>query len=651
MKRRTRLRRAALAAAAALLVVPAAALPSGASPVTAEVDDVQVRDGAVSFTVDAGAVPGGEQLDPGSITVKTGDVSWPASAVPVDASNSTVPRRAVMVVDTSGSMGDAGIADARTAARAFLDTVPADVTVGLITFAELAQLVVEPTSDRQAVGTALDTMRPGGDTALYDGIILALQTLGTDGDRALVVLSDGEDTASTATFEATRDALAAAGVQVHLVGFRTQDAQIDVLNQLAAPAGGVVLEARGGRELANVFASSARTLVNKVLVTAEIPDDLEPGDVPIVISLAAGGTTVTATTNVTIASPPPVAPTAEPVAAPAGTVAAPDRPWMQPGVVVAAFVAMFVLFLVVLAPSTWRASVSERRSADLQRYGLTGVTHPGPTAIATPSAVSAATLAWAERRMENRQVQGSWQTLLERAAMPLKPHEWLLIRLGAVALAIVVGIVLLPWWLLTAPVLGLVTWLLTGLFLKLKATRRARRFADELPDVLQLVAGSLSSGFSFAQAVDNAATDGQDPIAGELSRALAESRLGVQLEDSLEHVATRMDSTDLSWTVMAVRISREVGGNLADVLLSTAETMRERGRVRRQVKALSAEGRLSAIILILLPLAIAGWMAVVRPEYLAPLVTHPLGIAMTVFAVLSMTFGAWWMSRLVKLEV
>jgi len=166
------------------------------------------------------------------------------------------------------------------------------------------------------------------------------------------------------------------------------------------------------------------------------------------------------------------------------------------------------------------------------------------------------------------------------------------------------AVLVLPLWPLTGVVLFLGGWLLTGGYVRIKGQRRGNRFAENLPDVLQLMAGSLRSGFSLPQAVDNAARDGEQPMAAELSRALAESRLGVDLEDALEGVAERMDSKDLSWTIMAIRISKEVGGNLAEVLLSTGETMRERARIQRQVKVLSAEGRLSAYVLLGLPIGI-----------------------------------------------
>ena len=191
----------------------------------------------------------------------------------------------------------------------------------------------------------------------------------------------------------------------------------------------------------------------------------------------------------------------------------------------------------------------------------------------------------------------------------------------------------------------------TRFLLKVKAARRCAAFADQLPDMLQLIASSLRSGFSLAQALDGVVREGAQPAASEFARALTEARLGLELEDALDQMADRMKSQDLEMVVMAVRISRDVGGNLAEVLLTTMRTMRDRAQLKRQIRALSAEGRLSAYILIALPILVAGGFALARPDYLRPLYTVPAGVAMLVVAVLGVVIGSWWMSRIVKVEV
>ena len=187
--------------------------------------------------------------------------------------------------------------------------------------------------------------------------------------------------------------------------------------------------------------------------------------------------------------------------------------------------------------------------------------------------------------------------------------------------------------------------------LSIRIGRRRAAFSEQLPDMLQLIAGSLQSGFSLPQAVDAVVREGTQPSAGEFSRALAEARVGADLEDALNRVADRMNSTDLRWTVMAVRIQREVGGNLAEVLRTTVGTMRERAYLRRQVGALSAERRLSAYILIALPIVVGGWFFYSDPGYMRPLYTTLPGLVMFVGSGVLIVIGALWMRALIKIEV
>ena len=137
------------------------------------------------------------------------------------------------------------------------------------------------------------------------------------------------------------------------------------------------------------------------------------------------------------------------------------------------------------------------------------------------------------------------------------------------------------------------------------------------------MSGSLSAGLSLAQSIDTIVREGTEPIAGEFRRVVVETRLGVTLEDSMEGVAERMESRDFEWVVMAIRIQREVGGNLAELLLTVAATLREREYLRRHVRALSAEGRLSCCILGGLPPGFLLYLTLTKPDYVKPMYTTP----------------------------
>jgi tight adherence protein B len=182
----------------------------------------------------------------------------------------------------------------------------------------------------------------------------------------------------------------------------------------------------------------------------------------------------------------------------------------------------------------------------------------------------------------------------------------------------------------------------------IRATGEALR-AIPLPD--GRVVNSSGNYVIYTDMLDSVARDAAEPAAKEFSRALAESRIGSDISDALEHVAIRMDSENMRWAVMAIRIQREVGGNLADTLRTTAATLREREMLKRHVRALSAEGRLSAYILIALPIGVLLFSMWSNYEYVSLLWTTTVGLVMCVMGVLAMMFGIWWMKKTVTIEV
>ncbi|WP_343899161.1 type II secretion system F family protein, partial [Nocardioides aquaticus] len=238
---------------------------------------------------------------------------------------------------------------------------------------------------------------------------------------------------------------------------------------------------------------------------------------------------------------------------------------------------------------------------------------------------------------------------LERAGSGLKAQEWLVVHVGIALVSAVVGVVLGgPVLLLVGLLLGVV---LPWVFLGLKAGRRRKAFDRALPETLQLISGSLSAGLSLAQSIDTVVRDGVEVIATEFKRVLVETRLGVPLEDALDGVAKRYESKDFAWVVMAIRIQRQVGGNLAELLDTVAATMREREYIRRQVSALAAEGKLSAVVLAVLPPGFMLYLLMANREYVMVLFTDPRGLVILIGAAVWLSLGIFWMSKLVKVEV
>jgi tight adherence protein B len=225
---------------------------------------------------------------------------------------------------------------------------------------------------------------------------------------------------------------------------------------------------------------------------------------------------------------------------------------------------------------------------------------------------------------------------------------------------------LLVVWLIAGLALVLLAWVLAGLlgiFIALVVSciippaalqgavdRRARLFASQLPDVLKLTASSLRAGFSLLQGLEAVTKQLREPSAGELQRVLAEARLGRPVEDALEDAAARIRNRDFSESVAAVRIQQEAGGNLAGLFDTLADTMVQRLRLRREVRSLTAEGRLSAYILGLLPIVLGIFIFSINRSYMQVLFQSDVGKALLVGGLLLQVVGFYWMYRTVDIE-
>jgi tight adherence protein B len=175
--------------------------------------------------------------------------------------------------------------------------------------------------------------------------------------------------------------------------------------------------------------------------------------------------------------------------------------------------------------------------------------------------------------------------------------------------------------------------------------------AEQLADVLSILASSLRAGHSFLQALDQVANEIKDPSAAEFHRVVSEIRLGRSVDDAMIEMADRIGSEDMRWAVMAVNIQRQVGGNLAEVLDIVSNTVRERAYIHRQVRVLSAEGRISIGILAALPFGIFFYLMLVNPEYVGILFTHPIGRILLLAGLSLMAAGIYVMTRIVRIDV
>ncbi|GAB3567938.1 hypothetical protein GCM10027405_29110 [Arthrobacter alkaliphilus] len=237
---------------------------------------------------------------------------------------------------------------------------------------------------------------------------------------------------------------------------------------------------------------------------------------------------------------------------------------------------------------------------------------------------------------------------LEQAGLKMRQSDFILLVACTAVTVGGVGFVLSGLFL---GILGLlITPFLAVLFLKFKTSRRRRKFEEQLGDTLLMLSGGLRAGHSLLRAVDAVAKEAEAPTSEEFARLVNESALGRDLKDSMLDAARRLRSEDFDWTAQAIEIHREVGGDLAEVLDHVGETVRERAQIKGQVQSLSAEGKLSAYILVALPIGMFLYLTVASPNYVGTLYTSPLGWLMVVAGVVLLVAGSFWLSRVVKIK-
>ncbi|HEY2641484.1 MAG TPA: type II secretion system F family protein [Streptosporangiaceae bacterium] len=510
-------------------------------------------------------------------------------------------QRAVMILlDTNSSIYGHSWTAERNAAVRYIDALPAGVRAGLITFSNKWHLVLAPTSNLARLTAAVTAAPTGGPTS--DGLrgalvaaATALTSAGAADHGRLLVLSDGE--ILTGRPEAGR-------IPVDVVTWYVEvDDHLTAVKRLASLTGGRVAAPAHAAGLAAIMAGP----------------------------------------------PPKPAVTPSPQRRPSARATRPaPRALSGLGLVAGVFAVLFLLALMAIG-ALRPGDHGRRRLAQLERYGPRHVPAPGEPA-SDGKAVSAA-LDVAARLLRSSNAEPRLAARLDMAGITRRPAEWAVLGTAATVVLVAALTVVTRNVLLAVPIGGIAGWLTMRLLLSIRISRRRAAFADQLPDMLQLVAGSLQAGFSLAQALDAVAREDAQPASGEVSRALAEVRIGAELEATLGAVAERMDSDDMRWTVMAIHIQREVGGNLAEVLRNTVVTIRERAYLRRQVRSLSGEGRLSAYILVGLPIAVGAWLFYSSPTYMRPLYTKPVGLLMLGGAGLLFVLGAFWMRALIKVEV
>jgi len=193
--------------------------------------------------------------------------------------------------------------------------------------------------------------------------------------------------------------------------------------------------------------------------------------------------------------------------------------------------------------------------------------------------------------------------------------------------------------------------IITKVVLRRRGNKRRKAFGEQLDESLQMIASALRAGHSLARALDTASREAPVPTSEEFARIVNENRIGRDIVDAMNTTADRMDSQDFRWVAEAVAVQRDTGGNLNEVLDKVGATIRERNHILREVQTLSAEGRMSAVILMVLPVFVALGMTATNPGYMAPLFDGMTGVVILGGAAVLFAIGGLWMRVIVNVKV
>jgi tight adherence protein B len=635
----------------ALVALGTAAVALLATAAPAFADQIAIRNiDTTNFPkVKIAAQIDGTAPDLGSFALRENGILVPKfDVVPLAQANTQVG--VVLVIDVSGSMRDNGKLDAaRQAANQFIDQKPANEQVAIVAFNNLARVAANFTNNAALLKPVIDGLTATGETALWDGVRLASGLFSDRPDLQpnILLLSDGKDTVSQSNGDQARAAVQSSKAPVYAVGLKGgADFDAAALQSLASASGGQYVEATSGAALAGLYARAQQALQNQYEVSYTSTATTGVVD----LSLAANG--LRAEASAPIGGVSRNASANQPVVV--KSVQAPRILAGRAGqliitLLVLLAVALFgvaIVMLVVRDPSVLEGALRPYSSdGAASEEGDDEITER----VLAESALLRRAVNTTARLARDRGILDRIERKLEQADLALRSAEFLFFWVA-------IAVVLVPVGFLVAGLGGGVGAAVIFGFgplavLNFLATRRRKAFTAQLPNMLQLLSSTLRAGYSLMQAVDAVAVEAEEPIGKELRRVLAESRLGRPLEEALDDAAARMESPDFEWAVMAVGIQREVGGNLAELLDTVKETMIARERLRGEIRALTAEGKISAIVLGILPVGLGGFMWVSNRDYVSPLFHEKIGEIMLTGAVILALAGFFWMKKMIEIEV
>jgi tight adherence protein B len=550
-------------------------------------------------------------------------------------------KSVVLAVDRSRSMRGQPFANAIAAAQAFLRAKQPQDRVAVATFATKPVLLTEFSStpaDAHSALRSLSVDKVEG-TTLYDGVVKSAHAFAREAysGRVVIVVTDGNETRSTASLESAINAAREAGALLYVVAIESRQFNPAPLKRLARETGGGYRGANSSGELAAIYAGIARELNRTWRV--EYMTAARGGDQLALRASLPGAGAATAQYRLP-----------EDVSAP--SLGGPSS--LLPAQFYESFLGtqlmgLLVGFLILLSGTFVLTSVRGSRLRRRLAPHLPGAQIDKRKAERERLQAAAGLFRATERTFGHWRPWILLDRMLERADVPLRTVEFVYMMAGAGLAGALIGALFVESTLL------IFAFMVGGAavpfgFIWFKGRKRLKAFENQLPDLLITLAAALKAGHSFKQGLQTVVDEGRPPASKELRRVLTEAQLGRPIDDSLAEMAQRLGSKNFEFVITAVTIQRQVGGSLAGLIDMVADTVRQRQQFIRKVRGLTAMGRAGSYVLIALPFFIALALTVMNPDYMAPLYYTSTGHKLMVLGFTMMAVGSLMLKKIVSFK-
>jgi tight adherence protein B len=586
-----------------------------------------------SFVV---SLPHAVAVRPGMVTVtENGELVTGVAVTPIGGATGG-DFGAVLLIDASESMKGAALEAAVHAARAFAERRKPNQKLSIVTYNDMAHVLLPFTTDGEQIRTALATTpRVAYWTRMYDAIEEVVSLIREEKvyHSAIVLLSDGQELGSRTTLEAATSAARDSGVRIFTVALMSRFFDSTTLKSLASHTGGQYYEANSPNALVAIYRKLGTQLANEYLVQYKsLPAPGTKVHVQIAVKGVTGVGTATYRAPKLLTGPPP--------ALERSILDKVIQSWLTMVLVVLIIAGLLALTLAVLIRPH---STSFRKR--IGAFVAVAITKDGKRQTAQ---LSEKLLEGTERSLRRTQWWGRFKDDLEIAEISVPAEQVIVLTaLGTLLLAWIVSILFSTALALCAAAVPL----LVRALIRHRVERQRRAFGEQLPDNLQVLASALRAGHSLIGALSVVVDDAPEPSRREFRRIIADEQLGVPLEEGITTVAERMKNRDLDQVALVAALQRETGGNSAEVLDRVADTVRERAALRRLVRTLTAQGRMARWIVSALPVALVLIISVLNTAYMSPLYHKTAGQILLVVAGLMVFSGSLAIKKIVNIRI